>query len=1233
MTLLRQVIDIPEEVHAGDYVLRLTEGVEHPDETISEYVVTPALARAFNRALGLLATAVTSGRSQAAFLHGSFGSGKSHFMAVLHALLGGNPQARGKPELAGTLARHDPVLQPRRFLRLTYHLIGADSLEEAVLGGYLRQIRRLHPDAPLPPVHRTAGLLANAARLREQFGDEQFFDGLNQDAGSGGGWAAFAGHWTPESYERAAAAVPDDPEHGRLASALVHAYFPDFTETSEFVDLDSGLAAVSEHASALGYDAVVLLLDELVLWLASRLPNQDFVSNEGAKVAKLVEAGDAQRPIPLVSFLARQRDLRDFLGQGGPGAQQAAIADTFRWWEDRFDKIVLGDENLPYVVEQRLLRPRDEQARLCLQAAFDGLDRRPEVWNTLLDGFNVSETHRGADQEAFRRTYPFSPALVSTVRAVSSVMQRERTALKVMQQILVDQRDELTVDDVVPVGDVFDYVVEGQTALTPDMERHFAAARRLYHEKLRPLLLREHRLDEEEAEQTGYRHPFRADDRIAKTLLLSALVPQVPALRELDARRLAALNHGTIVSPLPGEEATTVLARVKRWRTDVPEIQLTGDPLNPTISVRLVEVDYQGVLDRVLHQDSVWARRRLLRELVWQQLGIRHEESLLGVQEHPLVWRASRRIVEVAFGNVRDPRDLPDDLLVHGGERWRVVIDFPFDEEGRRRRDDLARVEALLGAHAVARTVVWLPRFFTQDRLDDLGRLVQLEFLLGGNGERFDQNADFLSATDRVQARAILETLRMSTRERLGDVLQQAYGAAASVPGDVEVGGDEDRVLVSLDPSFPVQSPVGATLEAAFGSLADQMLRHAYPAHPNFQPERPELRPGELRTVLGYVRRAHEQPNGRVPADQADRPALRRVCEPLGVGALYENVYVFDVGAGFPWRNRFAQQIGREGVGPAVPVGRLRAWTDAGEVRGLDRLTANLVIAAWAVVTDRVWCLGGVQLPEPVLEQITDDMELREQDLPEAAGWERAVDRVAALLDLDVNRYRTAANVATLAQRAREVARQRRGSATELVRLLEAHAVPLGISPSATTGRLATARAASRLLDDVEQVAGDTTLVNLVSAAELPADDHTVGRSLRLAAQLVDALSRTRWELLDALHALPRQDSQGILARLAEAGALDEFQTPLDAALRQAETAAVRLLARQPRTPVTPTPTSPGSGPELPDGPGDGAQGTLVLEADALAQGEAAQELDRRLRAFAAAHRGERVRVSWQAEP
>jgi hypothetical protein len=41
-------------------------------------------------------------------------------------------------------------------------------------------------------------------------------------------------------------------------------------------------------------------LDELILWLASQAANLSFVSSEGVKLVKLVEAGHADRPIPLV---------------------------------------------------------------------------------------------------------------------------------------------------------------------------------------------------------------------------------------------------------------------------------------------------------------------------------------------------------------------------------------------------------------------------------------------------------------------------------------------------------------------------------------------------------------------------------------------------------------------------------------------------------------------------------------------------------------------------------------------------------------------------------------------------------------------------------------------------------------------------------------------------------------------------------------------------------------------
>ena len=104
---------------------------------------------------------------------------------------------------------------------------------------------------------------------------------------------------------------------------------------------------------------------------------------------------------------------------------------------------------------------------------------------------NILLTREG-DRKMFRQVYPFSPALVQTLIAVSSVLQRERTALKVMMQLLVDQRETLKLGDVVPVGDLFDVVAHGDEAFSQDMAIHFDNAKRLYHQKLLPALVKQH---------------------------------------------------------------------------------------------------------------------------------------------------------------------------------------------------------------------------------------------------------------------------------------------------------------------------------------------------------------------------------------------------------------------------------------------------------------------------------------------------------------------------------------------------------------------------------------------------------------------------------------------------------------------------------------------------------------------------------------------------------------------
>ena len=67
---------------------------------------------------------------------------------------------------------------------------------------------------------------------------------------------------------------------------------------------------------------------------------------------------------PIISFVARQRDLRDLVGANQAGALQLQFADTLRYWEARFDRINLEDRNLPLIAQRRLLKPRNDVAEI-----------------------------------------------------------------------------------------------------------------------------------------------------------------------------------------------------------------------------------------------------------------------------------------------------------------------------------------------------------------------------------------------------------------------------------------------------------------------------------------------------------------------------------------------------------------------------------------------------------------------------------------------------------------------------------------------------------------------------------------------------------------------------------------------------------------------------------------------------------------------------------------------------
>lgn len=1162
MTLIKDLIPIPEQVQRGDFVLNLASGVEQAEQTLRDYVVTPQLARCFDDALGFIKSAVTPthNRNKGAYLHGSFGSGKSHFMAVLHLLLQGNMAARAITELGGAVRKHDDWMQSKNCLLVPYHMIGAESVEAGVLGGYARHIRKLHPEAPVPGFYLSGRLFDNARQLRAQMGDEAFFAGLRRSVSGGAdGWGDVESGWDAADFDAVVAGRVAKEDRDHLVGDLVASYFSSFQDLANttqggYLEFDEGLAVLCRHAKDLGYDAVILFLDELILWLASRLSDPDFIHTAIQKVVKLVETG-IPRSLPMVSFIARQRDLREFVGDQLTGAGQVVLSDSLKYWEGRFHTITLEDRNLPVIAQKRLLQPRDAAARQALEDAFSQTERMRE------EAFAVLLTSQG-DREMFLQVYPFSPALMQALVALSSALQRERTALKVMLMLLVSQRDRLTLGQLIPVGDLYDVIASEAEPFSEQMRTHFDNARNLLERKLVPVLEREHGVIARELETLGESDPakrnFLNDLRLLKTLLLAALAPEVEALKQLTAGKLAALNHGTIRAPIPGREAQTVLTKCRKWAGQVGEIKISDDQ-NPVIGVQLSGVDTENIIEQARIVDNPGNRRRMIRELVFDAFGIEDSNQLF--VDHELLWRGTRRRVEVLFQNIREITDMT--TFEARGDDWKLIVDFPFDEGNHSPSDDRARIQDFEDEGRQSRTLCWLPYFFSREAQASLAKLVILEDILKSD-ERYNGYSRHLTAVDKQAARTLLENQRSQLRQQIRNYLEGAYGVSAGIPGSLDDSVELESQVRSLDPSFTPRLPVGASMKHAFHQLVGQALAHQFPEHPEFETE---VRLGELGKVFEVLRRAVHTEHGRVDVDQPLRQSLRQIAQPLGLGTMHERHFLYSD----DWFRHFQRELAT-GTG-SVTVQRLREITDRPQPRGLPDHIQNLLIMVFAEHGQYAFTLHG-GLVDPTLKDINDDLVLVRQEMADPQDWQQALRHAAELFGDNLpNQMRTANNQKLLQDRVTKAVADSREPSRDLRQALHDRLGQLRLSTSCQ--RMANADLAVQVLDGLQGKEG-AELVKALAAVTAHSSMAALGSSIAGAAAVARALGEdTNWRLLESAWGGGSAEGVAIRNRVCEALQADNLVTSLPEALKRAEREATDVVTGPKKTPVPPPPEPP----------------------------------------------------------
>lgn len=1185
VTYIKDLFDLPDYVQRGDFVLRLTEGITKPEETVKNYVVTPQLVDSFNQALNLVSSALASNSSRAAYLHGSFGSGKSHFMAILNLILQGNSDARSISELAAVIAKHNQWSEGKRFLLVPYHFVDAKDMESALLGGYASWVRRTHPEAPTPGVYLADSIFTDAENLRKRMGDAAFFEQLNERTGGaadGGGWGEIGTGWSVETFRDAVSAPANSDERTRLVGDLVETYFSSARSASEYVDLDTGLSIISKHARALGYDVLILFLDELILWLGSRAADTNFLQREGQKLAKLVEAQLSERPAPVVSFIARQRDLRDFVSDNVMGVQIASFTNVLNYWEARFSKITLEDRNLPVIAEKRVLKPKSEAARVQLDEAFRQTERiREEVMNVLLTSH--------ADRSTFRKVYPFSPALVDTLVAVSSLLQRERTALKVMMQLLVEQKNTLALGEIIPVGDLFDVISEGDEAFSDVMKKRFDDAKKLYESKLKPMLEAEHNLSFADAKSLSAADlkaiSLKNDDRLIKTLLLSALADNVESLRNLTAEKLAALNHGTVRSPLAGREAATVLSKLRNWASKVGEIKIGEDPVtNPPISLQITGIDTESILEQAQTEDNAGNRRRKIRELVLDQLGVEQQDQLF--QIYDFTWRATKRDCEIVFGNIRDKDELPDNSFqTDGGNRWRVIVDFPFDTAGHSPSDDLSRLIAFKQNKAASALVIaWIPSFLSKQIQKDLGTLVRLDHVL--NNQRFTDFVIHLPPAERNAAKTLLENQQRQLKQKLIGCLEMCYGIANEQPGMIDSTYQLDAAqhFQTLANGLSLQIPSASTLKEAFDQLLDQALKFQYPAHPPFEPDA-KLNAPSLTRVFETIEKAVNNAENRVLVDQIQRKEVRLIANPLKLGEMHEQYFL----AGRHWVNLFnrkeAEFRASEGnEKAAITVGRLRQWIESDSPMGLPKDVQNLVIMSFAAQTNRTFSLYG-GFNNPTVTNLADNWELREQSLPASVEWETAKHRASEIFDLNANQNLNVSNVAKLASDLKQnigASVQKNNSLLQTLIRKAAGSVP---ASQPDFPRLKTAEVTQNLLASIEENDGKELIEAFAKIDLEGVNPAAVKSSLQKAAEVENRLNFFNFELIAGLSRI--SDERAPVAalvqeRLQNALLQDEYVIPLASSLNEIERDATRLLTDQPKSAQTIAPTAAAQAPNQP---------------------------------------------------
>ncbi len=1129
-TPLRRYFQLPDDVKTVDFVHQIDRAASADRilRTLTDYQVTPSIQRNLERALDNIRRGVGDRRSVFTWIHGSFGCGKSHFMNVLSLLVADEKTAYSThPELEKQRAQFHPAVIGKKLFRLHVQCIsrGAFSLEEIVLGAAVEELARVHPDAPAPALFEVQKLFASAQRLLNDLGDEKFFAAFPSNKANDADWGDFSG-WNRARFE-AALEKPGSTEARALAGELAKTpWLEGMAAGAELVKLGPGLQILAEHLARLGYEGVILFLDELVLWL-STFQDPKKLALETPKVSTLVEHGDYPPALPFLTFAARQRDLSEMVGKLTVGKDEMIFRDQLSFWKDRFETISLEDKDLARIIEKRVLKTTGKEATTEIDRAFETYKR------SFAADFRQLNGNQG-DADDFRRMYPFTPALVEVMVALSATLQRDRTALRELTNLLVRYLPDFELGKVVPVGDLFDVVAHGQTSDLPAIQKLYEQARRIYEYDLLPHIQKKNDtaspekcqlLREDFDKRLGCagcsQQQCRTQTRMAKTVLLQGLVPNTPVLRNLTAQALVYLNSGTLKSKVPNQEPAQA-AQLVRDLTDASAAIHVEGATNPIVRCILDVIDVRRILDHCRDLDNEQRRRIRVRQILFEKMQIKMEDQ---TGSRSVEWRGRKWRVGFVYENVRLAN--ANQFRPSDEEDVRVIVDFPFDELGRSPRDDEGRIDEVLGelnskeAERGLSTIVWLPAFLDESMRHVLADLCVLDGLVPLQDKDLAARVPWVSMDELSRVRGTLEQQQGHKKQQIENALMRAYGVspgnAALAPGMTP----EHRVhLVRQDTYLNV--PADGMFDQALESLVKQTLEARAPRHPVFAKNPTKAR---LESVLESLGKLLETPERKQRFDRAHIDDLRAIAaaEHLNMVRVIEDDATYAGGI----FDSMAKNLGHQ-KGP-LSVGALRAAIDPEGWMELSREVEDFLVLAYAKAAGKpLRLVDQGHTVEGLIGKLRDETSLIAVELPRQEVWQAALE-TAKLLGETFGKALTPARVDEVA-----VAVRKRANEIDSRKL------------DTALGLLGEWQRVVGMSEAVESTPRGATLVAI---RELVAAVQAAGSE---AAKVVETLGQLRLDTARTT-AITKMAGPGMVELLLETLRSDNLKTPFAAWERVAE--------------------------------------------------------------------------------